>query len=376
MIRALWASLLALALCVAPSLAAAQQPGAGQMVVVLPFSGRATQDVLTEAEDAVRAALLSRGAQAPDRATVNQALGVTPPTDAANVVAFARGMGGTHAVTGVVTPLAGQFNLALTLYEVSSGRSARREANVGHGEQPAVDALMGQLFAPDALGAAPPTPVDPEAARRAEEERRRAEEQRRADEARRAEEARRQAATAAQRAREAYERAHPLRSFDAGGPIALGARLTIGAVLSGTRESATVPPGGTQPPEPTSLAAALRLEGGYAIRAVPGLEVYGGVMVSMSPSSALGFGAGAEFTFPARSRLGLRATAGVLVGLFQGLSGARITSAWLAPHVRAEYALSQAVAVNAGLELDVVPGSDGGFTALSALVGVRFRMGD
>ena len=75
--------------------------------------------MLHEAEDGVRNGLLARGTPGPDRTTVTNALGVSPPTDSAGTLAFGRSMGATHVLTGRVTPLTGQYNLELHLYDVA-----------------------------------------------------------------------------------------------------------------------------------------------------------------------------------------------------------------------------------------------------------------
>jgi hypothetical protein len=127
--------------------------------------------------------------------------------------------------------------------------------------------------------------------------------------------------------------------------------------------------------EPSSLAFALRGDAAYSIRAVRGLEVTGALLFSMSPSTAFALGAGAQMSFPATSRGRFRGTAGATLGLYQGLSGAQITTVWLGAQARAEYALSATVAFTAGVSLDIAPGSNGGVVTLAATAGVRLRLG-
>jgi len=356
---------LALALCLAPAAAGAQtqpaaQPLAQRTVVVLPFRGRATQDRIDEVERAVRAVLSAQGARVPDVVAVRMAMGVDAPRDAQSVAGFGRNLAGTHVIAGEVLPFAGQYNLTLTLTEVASARVASRHENVGDSDAGAVIAqMLTALFDPASLG---PAPVDPEEERRRQEaerlrqeaERRRAEEQQRGEaERRRREEAERQ---------RRFEAENPERRFDQGGPVGLGVGLHVGGHFSGR-------------PGASSAAFLLRVEGSYAIAAAPGLEVLGAAMFMTTPTTALGIGAGAQFTFPARGRGRFRGTGGVVLGLFQGLSGAQITTVWVEPYVRAEFHATAALAVFAGLSLDAAPGDNGGLAALTGLAGVRLRVG-
>jgi hypothetical protein len=361
-----------------PAAALAQTPAASQpaqpIVVVLPFTGNATQDLLDDATAVVRNALLARGARVPDRAAVTTMLGVDAPRDAQSIAGFGRTMGATQVVSGAVRPLSGQYDLTLTLTEVATGRQATRQNNVG-GDNPgeAVAVMVAALFDPAALG---PAPVDPEEARRrAEAEQRRAEEERARAEAQRRAEAERQRREADARQR-AFETANPARTYSDGGPFALGVGLQLGGLVSATRAAPVMPRPGAQLSDPSSLALMLRVEGAYALRAVTGLEVAGALMLMTSPSTALSLGVGPQFTFPAVSRGRFRGTGGVLIGLFQGLSGARITTLWLEPYVRAQYDFTPSVAATAGVAFDVAPGDNGGVLALSVTAGVRVRLGN
>ena len=118
-----------------------------------------------------------------------------------------------------------------------------------------------------------------------------------------------------------------------------------------------------------------RVDGSYGIAALNGLELAASVMLLTVPTSALGLGVGAQYTFPTSGRLPLRGTAGVLVGLWQGLSGARATTAWINPFVRAEWGFTPAVAAYLGLSLDIAPADNGGVTSLGVMAGVRVRFG-
>jgi hypothetical protein len=281
-------------------------------------------------------------------------------------------MGATHVLGGEVVPFAGQYNLTLTLYEVPSGRSATQARNVGdHVAGEAVAEMLDALFAPGALG---PAPVDPDAARRAEEERRAAEERAREAAARDAEAQRRRAAEEAAQRRRAEDAAHPVRRYDAGGPISLGGSVHLGGLLSGTRSVPTMVISGTAPGEASTTVFALRFEAAYALNAVRGLELAGALSLLAAPTSAFAMGVGAQYTFPSSGRLPLRGTAGVLVGVWQGITGARATALWLAPFVRAEYGFTPRVAAFAGLSLEAAP-ADGGVTTLAFAVGARVRFG-
>lgn len=342
-------------------------------VVLLPFRGRATQDLIQDAENAVREALTAHGVTVPDAVAVQMNLGVDAPRDPTSIAGFGRTMRATHVITGEVQPFAGQYNLSLTVVEASSARSARREENVGDtNDQAAINRLLDGLFDPSALGAAP---VDPEEERRRlEAERRRQEDEARARADRERQEAERRRREEEERQRR-LDAESPVRAFDAGGPVGLGAGLSFGGLLSGGRPAPTGAVSGTQPSDPSSLAFALRIEGAYALSAAPGLELAGAAMLMLSPTTAFGLGVGAQYNFPASSRSRFRGTGGARVGLFQGVSGARITTVWIDVFARAEFLITPGVAVFAGLELDAAPGDNGGVTALSASAGVRLRLG-
>jgi hypothetical protein len=348
-----------------PTVVAAQtlpssQPLARQTVVVLPFHGRATQDRIDEAERVVRSVLLSQGARVPDAAVVRISMGVDEPRDARSMAGLGRMLSGTHVLAGEVQPFAGQYNLTLTVTEVASARVATQRINVGEGDAGTVIAqAIAVLFDPASLG---PPPVDPEEERRRrEEEQRRQEEiQRGVEEQRRQDDARRRAAEAERRRR--WELEHPERRFDEGGAVGIGAGLQVGGHFSAR-------------PGASSTAVLLRMEGAYALRVVPGLELLAAVMFMTTPSTALGLGGGAQVTFPARSRGRFRGTGGMALGLFQGLSGAQLTTVWIAPFVRAEFHVVSRLAVFAGLALDAAPGDNGGLTALTGLLGLRLRVG-
>lgn len=362
----------------APSVSFAQtttatQPAQQPMVVVLPFSGNATQDLLDDAAAVVRNALLARGARVPDRSAVATMMGVDTPRDAQSIAGFGRNMGATQVISGQVRPLAGQYSLTLTLTDVASSRQATREGNVGEdnpGES--VGVMIAALFDPAALG---PAPVDPEEERRRAEEaqRRAAEEQRRAEEARRAEADR--ARRAEEERQRAYEAANPMRPYAQGGPVALGFNLQLGGLASGTRETPTGVRPGAQLSEPSSLALLLRIDGAYALTAVQGLELTAAAMLMTSPTTALGLGVGGQYTWPSAGRSRFRGTGGALIGLFQGLSGARLTTVWLEPFVRAQYDFTPTIAATAGLAFDIAPGDNGGVTTVTVTAGVRVRLG-
>jgi hypothetical protein len=340
-----------------------------RVVLVLPFEGAATQDLVADAESTVRGALLARGARLPDRAAINLGLGLTPPSDVAALARAARGMGATQVLRATLRPLAGQYNLALTLVDAASGRTATREESIAADEAGVVVGRMLDALLDPANWSAPP--VDPAVAREAEARRLAEEEaarQRAATEAAAAEAARRRAA-------EAEALAHPARGYADGGPWAIGAALVAGGRLSGVQAPSGAVRSGNAPGEASSAAVSLRAEGAYAIGAVRGLEVAAALMVLFTPTTAVGVGAGAQYTFPSSGRLPLRGTAGVLLGVWQGASGARATTLWLNPYVRAEWGFSPTVQAFAGLSLDVAPADNGGVTALGFMAGVRFRLG-
>lgn len=351
----------------APATAGAQPvaPAAQRVVVLLPIEGSATQDLVADAESTLRGSLLARGARLPDRAAINLGLGLSPPTDAGALARAAQGMGATQVIRAALRPFAGQYNLSLSLVDAASGRTATREESIHHEDAGEVVGRMLDALLDPANWSAPP--VDPTLAREAEA-RRLAED-----------EAARQRATteaeAARRQREAEALAHPVRGYADAGPWAVGLSLVAGGRLSGVRAPSGMVLSGNAPAEASSAAVALRAEGAYALGALRGLEVAAAVMVLTTPTSAVGFGAGAQYTFPSSGRLPLRGTAGVLLGLWQGVSGARATTLWLNPYVRAEWGFTPTVQAFLGLSLDVAPADNGGVTALGVMAGVRFRLG-
>ncbi len=372
-----WALVAGLGAAILPGVAsaqsvAAQQPAAQRSAVVLPFEGEATEDLLGSAEATLRGALLARGITTPDRAAVNIGMGLTPPTDPLGIGRAAHIMGATYALRGQVRPLTGQYNLSLTLVDAATGRSATREENVpdeGAGE--VYGRMLDALLDPSTWG---PPPVDPAVEREAAARR-----QAEADAARQrdadAAAATQRAADEAARRSAADAAAHPVRRFDAGGPFSLAGGLMAGGRLSGVHQPTGPVRNGTAPAEATAAAVALRVDGSYGIAALNGLELAASVMLLTVPTSALGLGVGAQYTFPTSGRLPLRGTAGVLVGLWQGLSGARATTAWINPFVRAEWGFTPAVAAYLGLSLDIAPADNGGVTSLGVMAGVRVRFG-
>jgi hypothetical protein len=362
----------------APSPAAAQPvaPAAQRVVVLLPFEGTATADLVADAESTVRGALLARGARLPDRAAINLGLGLTPPTDTAALARAAQSMGATLVLRATVRPFAGQYNLSLTLVDAASARTATREESIPHeGGGEVVGRMLDALLDPASWSA---PPVDPAIAREAEARRLAAEEaerQRVAAAAAAAAGAQQRAADEARRQREADERAHPVRGYADGGPVAVGLSLVAGGRLSGVRQPTGTVLSGNAPTDASGAAVALRAEGAYALGAVRGLELAAALMILTTPTTAVGVGAGAQYTFPSSGRLPLRGTAGVLLGVWQGASGARATTLWLNPFVRAEWGFTPTVQAFVGLSLDVAPADNGGVTSLGVMAGVRFRLG-
>jgi hypothetical protein len=351
----------------APATAGAQPvaPAAQRVVVLLPIEGSATQDLVADAESTLRGSLLARGARLPDRAAINLGLGLSPPTDAGALARAAQGMGATQVIRAALRPFAGQYNLSLSLVDAASGRTATREESIHHEDAGEVVGRMLDALLDPANWSAPP--VDPTLAREAEA-RRLAE----------GEAARQRATTeaeAARRQREAEALAHPVRGYADGGPWAVGLSLVAGGRLSGVRAPSGMVLSGNAPAEASSAAVALRAEGAYALGALRGLEVAAAVMVLTTPTSAVGFGAGAQYTFPSSGRLPLRGTGGGLVGVWLGVAGARPTTLWLNPYVRAEWGFTPTVQAFLGLSLDVAPADNGGVTALGVMAGVRFRLG-
>jgi hypothetical protein len=367
---------LALALLPAalPSAAFAQTPappslpGQGVTVALQDFTGNASDGYLQGVAGVVRGSLVARGSIVATRTQVNEAIGVSPPT---GLLDLARRIGQasiTHLLQGEVRLLSGQYTLTLTLVEGNTGRSARQERIVHEDDAgPTVASMLDALFAPNAMG---PAPEDPEARRRADEEAR----QRADEEARRAadEEARRRAAAVTP---PPATTPAVTRDFDARGPLSVGLALMPGGRISDGRAAPTNLISRAAPSEPGAGAFLLRAEVGYSIRSVRGLEVVGALGFMTTPSAAMFLGGGAQFTFPASSRLPIRGTAGVALGLFQGFSGARVTTLWLNPFVRAEYTFgSSPFSAFAGLSFDIAPAGDGGVTTLTAMLGARFRI--
>lgn len=354
--------------------APAQLPGQGTTVAVQEFSGNASDEYLRNVASTVRGSLIARGSSVAPASRLNEAIGVSPPSGAVDLARRIQSAGITHLLQGNVRLLVGQYTLTLTLLEGGTGRSATQERIVHEdnaGET--VAAMLDALFAPNALG---PPPPDPDAVRREEEARRQREEEARRQ---REEEARRAETDRAAREREARERAErearETRAFDQRGPLALGLGMQLGGRLSEGRAAPTNLISRTAPSDPSGFAYLLRAEVGYSIRAVRGLEVLGAIGVMTSPTTAFLLGGGAQYTFPVTARLPIRASAGVTLGLYQGISGARTTTAWITPFARAEYTFGASPwSAFAGLAVDIAPASDGGVTTLSVMLGARFRI--
>lgn len=346
----------------AQTTATAPQPSAPPLVVQMPFEGTASPDLLQIAEDATRSALLARGAIGPDRTTVRNAAAATPPTDTASLVAFGRSMSATHVLTGRVVPLAGQYNLELRLYEVATSRMATQSRNLGDGEESTViPGMLAALWAPDAMQLSPEDRARLEAEQRARTE---AERQARAEAERRARE------EAAQRARAEAERQRRLNdrhvyTLSEGGPWSLGGGLVFGGRVSPVNRPAGAPPAAV-------LLAALRLEGAYAVLPRYGLEVGLSTQLIFSPTSAFAIGATGRFWFPWRAYVPVHAGVGVTAGIFQGLTGARGTSAWLSFELRGEYDVTKNFGVWAALVFDSIPGQYG---SLAGAAGIRVHFG-
>ncbi len=352
---------------VSPSVACAQP---SSLVVALPFDGNATDELLDAAYLATRSALVARGATVPERTTVRAALPVAPPTDRQGLVALGRSMGGTHVLTGHVTPLTGQYNLELTLYEIATGRAARVTGNVGfQAESERIAQMVAGLFAPDAMQPTPEELAEREAERLRQERARRD-----AEEARRQEAERARAREAQAREEEARRRAladserRVAQRFAAGGVFSASLAGQFGGRL--TAPAANRPPSA---PAPTSLAVALRADALYAIAPSIGFEVGAVLGVMTSPSVAVLLGPTARINLPTRGPLPLRASAGLAIGLFGNASGSQTNTLWTAIDARAEYDFAPGVSAFAGASADIAPGA---LSNLSALVGARMRFGD
>ncbi|MDP3274276.1 MAG: MAP7 domain-containing protein [Deltaproteobacteria bacterium] len=339
-------------------------------VVAFPFDGNATMDLLDSAYLATRAALVARGATVPERATVRAALPVQPPTDTANIVTFGRGMGGTHVLIGHVTPLTGQYNLEMLLYDVATSRMARASRNIGlQEESEQITQMVAELFAPGAMQATPEelARIEAERVATAERERLAREEQARVEAQRRAEEQRAREAEAQRRAREALLQ-QDTRRFAGGGVISASLALQVGGRLTD--------PAGTRPvgaPAPTGLAAGLRTEVLYAIAPSFGLELGGVLGVTTSPSVAVLVGPGVRLNLPVRGAIPLRASIAAAVGLYASTSGNRATTLWTSLDARAEYDFAPAFSAFAGVTLDASPGA---LVTLTGTFGFRLHFGE
>ncbi len=329
------------------------------LLIQLPFGGQMTDDLRDDVETGVRSALLTRGTTGPDRTTVRNAMGVAAPQGTEAIVAFGRSMGGTHVLTGIVRPLTGQFNLTLRLYEVATSQMAETQRNIGGGEEgTALPQMLEALFAPNAMQLSPEARAraeeerrrQEEERRRAEEARRREEEARRAEEARRREEEARRRADEARRRREEADRNRRVYRFAEGGPLWLGGGMVIGARLS------DVPPpsGVTMPRARSSVVGGFRIEGGWSFPTpVIGIQVglsFGALMSEVI--DAITLGPTVRIALPAAAFIPLRASAGVSLGLFQGVSGGHRTGFWFSGDVRAEFDPIPQLSIYAGIAVD------------------------
>lgn len=365
---------LALALCAAVATTVCATPSAqaqsAQLVVAFPFSGNATEELLDTSYLAARAALVARGVTVPERTTVRAALPVAPPTDTAGIVAFGRSMGGTHVLTGRVTPLTGQYNLELRLYDVSNSRTATVTENVGLQEESEVIAQMvARLFAPGAMQPSPEEQARLDAERRRQEEERRAAEEARRREEQAAREREQQARAQEARRREEAERLRQLNNrFAAGGLVSVSLNGQVGGRVTA--------PAGTRPagaPTPTALAAGFRAEGSYAVAPRWGIEVGGTIGVTTSPSIAVLLAPVARINLPARGPLPLRGSVGLAAGLYAATSGNQIATLWAALDARAEYDIVPAFTLVAGAVVDIAPGA---LVTIGGTLGVRLHFGE
>ncbi len=346
------------------------QAQSAQLVVTFPFVGNATEELLDTSYLAARAALAARGATVPERSTVRAALPVAPPTDTAGIVAFGRSMGGTHVLTGRVTPLTGQYNLELRLYDVSNSRTATVSENVGLQEEGEVIAQMvARLFVPGAMQPSPEEQARIDAERRRQEEERRAAEEARQREAEAARERERLAREAERRRRAEAELARQVNNrFAAGGLVSVSLVGQVGARV--TAPTGTRPPGA---PMPTSLAAGFRAEGSYAIAPRWGIELGGTIGVTTSPSVALLFAPVARVNFPVRGPLPLRGSVGLAAGLYASTSGNQVATFWGAIDGRVEYDIVPAFTLVAGAVVDLAPGA---LVNVSGTLGLRLHFGE
>ncbi len=353
------------AVCLSPRVALAQS---GVLVVAIPFDGNATDELLDGAFLAARASLVARGYAVTERDVVRSALGVARPTEHAAIVSFGRSMGGTHVLTGHVTPLTGQYNLELLLLDVATSRFARSSRNVGFSEEQTVIAeMVASLWAPGAM-----QPSADEQARLDAERRRLEDEQRRleAERLRLEEQQRLEAQQRAQReaqARLEQERQRAIGNrFAGGGVLGLGLTFQVGTRLN---EAAARPAGA---PPTTALTSAFRVDGLYALAPRLGLEGGASIWMVTSPMVAVGLAGAMRVNLPVRPSVPVRASLGATAGLFAGISGNRATTFWGGLDARAEYDIAPQFSLYAGGAVDVAPGA---ITVLTAQVGFRLHVG-
>ncbi|MBI2892678.1 MAG: hypothetical protein HYY06_03940 [Deltaproteobacteria bacterium] len=336
------------------------QPALAARVAVVPFGGEADPALLREAEEATRGALTDRRdalatADEVSRAMRREGLAALTTTD--QHLRLGRALRVEYVVAGRVTPLAGQYNLSITVYQVSDGRTeVLEEVVVIGGAQEAATHMLERLLRPGGLGEEPephvappepppePAPPEPQPPQPAPPE---------PQEPQPPRPVRPQAPPA------------PLLSYTPDDPLALRGGLGLGVVLGET---------------PADRGAAIALFGAsfsYTVLYKFGLEVRAGLGAGFGTAGSISLLAGGGIAPPILRGVPLYVGGGVDLGLFLNVSGARAAAFQLRPAARVVYIIGQKVEL--GLEplgFSFLFGEGGARTIyeLRAFVGYRFNL--
>ena len=312
-------------------------PAYGARVALVPFGGEADPALVRQAETLVREALGDRRdaiATADEVTRSVRTLSLALPLSTTDQhLRLGRALGVEYVVAGRVTPLAGQYNLALTVYQVSDGRTeVLEQVVVASDSEDVVPRMLERLLRPGGLGEEP----DP-----GQEEQRRLEEQRRVEELRRQEEQREQEEQRQQeeqrrleqQRREEQRRQHPpapprpLLSYTPDSPLGLRGGLGLGFLL------------GEKPTNRGPAIAIVRAQAAYMLLYKFGVEARAGIDVAFGTTGYFSLLVGGGMTPPVIRGVPLYLGGGVDLGLFVNTSGAREAFFQLRPSARAVYVI-------------------------------------
>ena len=316
-------------------------PAYGARVALVPFGGEADPALVRQAETLARDALGERRdamATADEVTRSARRLGLALPLSTTDQhLRLGRALAVEYVLAGRVTPLAGQYNLALTVYQVSDGRTeVLEQVIVAGGSEDVVPRMLERLLRPGGLGEEPDPAQQQQLEQRQQEEQRRQEELRRQEEQREQEEQRQQEEQRRlqeQRRQEEERRRHPptppqpLLSYTPDSPLGLRAGLGLGFLL------------GEKPTNRGPAIAIFRAQGAYTLLYKFGLEARAGLDIAFGTTGYFSVLVGGGMTPPVIRGVPLYVGGGVDLGLFVNTSGARNAFFQLRPSARAVYVI-------------------------------------